>query len=128
MSAAAVRRARRWFWGLATAAVGAAGALYEALRAAPGPGTGMLVMVSALVLAASVIQAARILTVLAGPPRNPRWPRIPGPDRGTAADTSAGGEMTVLYTADGPEHQVEPPYAANRGTSAVRTPHRSAQR
>ncbi|TQK45148.1 hypothetical protein FBY35_6692 [Streptomyces sp. SLBN-118] len=75
MSAAVVRRARRWFWGLAVTAVCAAGALYEALRGAPGPGTAMLVLISALVLAASAFQAARILNVLAGPPRNPLRPR-----------------------------------------------------
>ncbi|MFF6833300.1 hypothetical protein ACFY84_15700 [Streptomyces sp. NPDC012438] len=51
--------------------------LYQGLRSAPGPGTGLLVLASALVLAASTIQAARILTVLADPPRLPAWRRTP---------------------------------------------------
>ncbi|KAF5990639.1 hypothetical protein [Streptomyces sp. WAC00263] len=68
-----VRRARRWFWILTAVAVGAMGALYRGLQAAPSPGTGILVAVSSLMLAASGVQAARILAVLAGPPRLPRW-------------------------------------------------------
>ncbi|WP_328690380.1 hypothetical protein OHA74_14540 [Streptomyces phaeochromogenes] len=66
------RRARRWFWTLLTLAVLAMGALYQGLRAAPGPGTGLLVAGSALALVASTVQAARILTALTGPPRLPR--------------------------------------------------------
>ncbi|GAA3500815.1 hypothetical protein GCM10019016_079220 [Streptomyces prasinosporus] len=65
------RRARRWFWALLTLAVLAMGALYLGLRAEPSPGTGILVAVSALVLVASTVQAARILTALTGPPRMP---------------------------------------------------------
>jgi hypothetical protein len=69
MSTAAPRRAERWFWGLTTVAVCAAGALYDGLRAAPGPGTGLRVLISGLMLAASAVQAARILAVLIGQPR-----------------------------------------------------------
>lgn len=72
LNAVNARRARRWFWTLLTIAVLAMGALYQGLRAAPGPGTGLLVAGSALVLAASTAQAARILTALGGPPRMPR--------------------------------------------------------
>lgn len=75
MDTPAVRRARRWFWMLTATAVLLMGALSHGLRSAPGPTTGMLVLVSSLVLAASVVQAARILTVLAGhwhPPRTDR--------------------------------------------------------
>ncbi|WP_369221446.1 cytochrome b N-terminal domain-containing protein [Streptomyces sp. R39] len=57
---------------LDVAAVLATGALHQGLRSASGPGTGVLVLVSGLVLAGSVIQAAHILTLLAGPPRLPR--------------------------------------------------------
>jgi len=76
------RRARRWFWTLTTLAVLAMGALYKGLHAAPSPATGILVAVGSLVLAASAVQAARILAVLAGPPRLPklraaRRPRLP---------------------------------------------------
>ena len=70
-----VRRARRWFWTLTAVAVLATGVLYQSLRAAASPVTGTVVAVSSLVLAASVVQAARILIVLAGPPRLPRLPR-----------------------------------------------------
>ncbi|MGW3151524.1 hypothetical protein ACWDG1_44335 [Streptomyces sp. NPDC001177] len=72
MSAAALRRTQRWFWALTTMAVCASGALYEGLRASPGPGTALSVLVSGLVLAVSAVQAARILTVLADRPRRPR--------------------------------------------------------
>ncbi|MCX5275375.1 hypothetical protein [Streptomyces virginiae] len=85
MSINALRRVQRWFWALTTTAVLAAGVLYQGLRSAPGPGTGLLVLASALLLAASAVQAARILTVLAGPPRLPKRRRTPGPqptDRG----------------------------------------------
>ena len=81
MSTAALRRAQRWFWALAIMAVCAAGALYEGLRAAPGPGAGLRVLVSGLVLAASAVQAARILAALVGPSRPPRWLRTPGRHR-----------------------------------------------
>ncbi|MBN0043064.1 hypothetical protein JS756_02830 [Streptomyces actuosus] len=74
-----VRRAQRWFWILTVSAVLAMGALYQGLRSAPGPGTGILVLISGLVLAASVVQAARILAVLAGPPRLPRRLRLRPP-------------------------------------------------
>ena len=72
MYAVNARHARRWFWTLLTVAVLAMGALYQGLRATPGPGTGLLVAISALVLVASTVQAARILTALTGPPRLPR--------------------------------------------------------
>lgn len=85
----AVRRARRWFWALTATAVLAAGGLDHGLRSAPGPGTGMLTLVSALVLTASVVQAARILTVLTKPPRLPRWLRPGGhPGDGRERDTT----------------------------------------
>ncbi|WP_367318661.1 hypothetical protein [Streptomyces sp. HUAS ZL42] len=83
MSNAAPRRAQRWFWALSTTAVCATGALYEGLRAAPGPGTGLLVLISALVLAACTVQAARILALLAGRPRPPGWRRTPWRPSGT---------------------------------------------
>ncbi|MEU0684994.1 MULTISPECIES: hypothetical protein [Streptomyces] len=70
-----VRRAQRWFWTLTAVAVLATGVLYQSLRATASPVTGTVVAVSALVLAASAVQAARILTVLAGPPRLPRLRR-----------------------------------------------------
>ncbi|EGX61115.1 MULTISPECIES: hypothetical protein [Streptomyces] len=69
MYAADPRRAPRWFWTLLALAVLAMGDLYQGLRAAPGPGTGLLVAGSALVLISSTVQAARILTALTGPPR-----------------------------------------------------------
>ncbi|WP_062641002.1 hypothetical protein [Streptomyces maremycinicus] len=72
MHATDPRRARRWFWVLLALAVLAMGALYQGLRAAPGPGTGLLVAGSALAVVASTVQAARILTALTGPPRLPR--------------------------------------------------------
>ncbi|MFF4550739.1 hypothetical protein [Streptomyces sp. NPDC001435] len=76
-----VRRAQRWFWALTIVATLAMGALYQGLRSAPGLGTGVLVLISGLVLAASSVQAARILTVLAGPPRLPRRLRLRPPGR-----------------------------------------------
>ena len=79
------RRARRWFWMLLTVGVLAMGALYQGLRVAPGPGTGLLVAVSAVILVASTVQAARILTALAGPPRLPHRMR---PGRGPTAAPS----------------------------------------
>ncbi|MFE1310506.1 hypothetical protein [Streptomyces sp. NPDC058755] len=85
-----VRRAQRWFWALTIVAVLATGALYEGLRSAPGPGTGVLVLISGLVLAASVVQAARILTVLAGPPRLPRRLRLRPPGRRTTTAHASG--------------------------------------
>ncbi|WP_328971470.1 hypothetical protein [Streptomyces sp. NBC_00239] len=84
MSINALQRVQRCFWALTTTAVLAAGVLYQGLRSAPGPGTGLLVL-AALLLAASAVQAARILTVLAGLPRLPKRRRTPGPqpaDRG----------------------------------------------
>ena len=64
-----MRHAQRWFWALTAIALCAGGALYDGLRAAPGPGTGLRVLVSGLVLAASAVQAARILAALTSPPR-----------------------------------------------------------
>ncbi|MGW5666139.1 hypothetical protein ACWEWG_40060 [Streptomyces sp. NPDC003758] len=69
MSTAVLRRPKRWFWALTAIAVCAAGALYDGLRAAPRPGTGLRVLISSLVLAASAVQAARIVAVLTGRPR-----------------------------------------------------------
>jgi len=83
-----VRRAQRWFWALTVVAVFAMGALYQGLRSAPGPGAGALVLVGGLVLAASSVQAARILTVLAGPPRLPRPLRLHPPGRRSTAHPS----------------------------------------
>ncbi|UXY32301.1 hypothetical protein [Streptomyces sp. HUAS TT20] len=72
MSAAAPRRARRWFWALTATAVCASGVLYEGLRASPGPGAALRVLISGLVLAASAVQAARIFAALVGRPRPSR--------------------------------------------------------
>ncbi|MDX3241571.1 hypothetical protein [Streptomyces sp. ME18-1-4] len=94
MSPAAPRRAQRWFWTLATLAVCAAGALYEGLRAAPGPGTGLRVLVSGLVLAASVVQAARILAALAS---------------GGGGENQRAGREAVPHTADENGHQGHAP-------------------
>lgn len=55
------RRARRWFWALLLVAVGAMGGLYSALRAAPGPGAGLAVATTSVILLLSTAQAARIL-------------------------------------------------------------------
>ena len=85
-----VRRAQRWFWTLTLVAVLAMGALYQGLRSAPGPGTGVPVLISGLVLAASVVQAARILPVLAGPPRVPRHLRLRPPGRRTTTAHAPG--------------------------------------
>ena len=86
MYAVNARRAQRWSWTLLAIAVLAMGALYQGLRAAPGPGTGLLVAFSALVLLGSTAQAARILTALNGPPRLPRrWQ----PGRGVPATEPA---------------------------------------
>ncbi|MEU2237208.1 hypothetical protein [Streptomyces vietnamensis] len=79
MATAAVRRARRWFWALTALAVLAAGLLHTGLSAATGPGASLLVLVGGLVLTASVTQAARILTVLAGPTRRPVRARVRRP-------------------------------------------------
>ncbi|MDX3763822.1 hypothetical protein ACWDBO_47295 [Streptomyces mirabilis] len=114
MSATAGRRAHRWFWVLATAAVCASGALYEGLRAAPGPATGLLVLTSALVLVVSAVQAARILALVVGRPvrRLPRWhtvvcrvPQGPGPGGFTDVEntaTRADGLHTAIVRATKP--------------------------
>ncbi|WNZ07671.1 hypothetical protein [Streptomyces sp. 11x1] len=65
-------RARRWFWAMTMLAVPTMGALYQTPRSQPGLGSGILVLVSALALIATGVQAARIVTALAGPPRIPR--------------------------------------------------------
>lgn len=67
-----VRRARRWFRTLTTVAVLSTGILHEGLRSPPGTGAGAWVLVGGLALTAPVLQAARILTVLTGPPHLPR--------------------------------------------------------
>ena len=69
MAGVDVRRARRWFWLLTLTAIVAMGGLYRELHAAPSPVTGLLTLLSALVLAASTIQAGRILAKLTRPPR-----------------------------------------------------------
>lgn len=61
------RRARRWFWILVVIAVVAMGTLYRAFQAESGPAVGVLFLVSALVLVASLAQASRIWLALAGP-------------------------------------------------------------
>ncbi|WP_328690317.1 hypothetical protein OHA74_14220 [Streptomyces phaeochromogenes] len=93
MYAVNARRARRWFWTLLTVAVLAMGALYQGLRATPGAGTGLLVAISALVLVASAVQAARILTTLTGPPRFPRQ-RRPGREVPAAESRPHGRKPT----------------------------------
>ncbi|MGW5723388.1 hypothetical protein ACWEVP_44980 [Amycolatopsis sp. NPDC003865] len=70
-----VRRARRWFWTLTVIAILAMSGLYRELGAAPGAGTALLTLLAGLVLLASSVQAARIFTRLAGPPRV-SWRRI----------------------------------------------------
>ncbi|MFF6829150.1 hypothetical protein [Streptomyces longwoodensis] len=75
MDTTAVRRARRWFWALTATAVLAAGRLYYGLRSDPGPATAIIVLGSSLMLAASVIQAARILAALTAPSRLRLMPR-----------------------------------------------------
>jgi hypothetical protein len=84
-------RARRWVWALTAIAITSMGGLYQALRSAPGTGTALLLLFSAIVLALSGIQAARILAVLSSPRRPVRqlWTRrADGP--GTAARVRAG--------------------------------------
>jgi hypothetical protein len=61
-----VRRARRWFWIMVVTAAAAMGALYRAVKADPGPAVGLLFMLGALVLLASVTQASRIWVALEG--------------------------------------------------------------
>lgn len=85
-----VCHAQRWFWPLTVLAVLAMDALYQGPHSATGPGTGVLVLISGLVLAASVVQAARILTVLAGTPRLPRRLRLRPPGRRTTTAHAAG--------------------------------------
>jgi len=69
-----VDKARRWFKVLTVVAVLAMGALYRAIQAPSGASAGLTVLVSSLVLAASITQAARIALVLNGPARLPRRP------------------------------------------------------
>lgn len=64
--------ARRSFWALSRPAVPTMGAPYKTLRSGLGPGTEILVLVSAPALIATGVQAARILTALAGAPSIPR--------------------------------------------------------
>lgn len=61
---AADRLARRWFWALLLVAMVAMGALYTALGAGGGPLTGLVVLVSGVVLGTSTTQAVRILLAL----------------------------------------------------------------
>ena len=55
------RRARRAFWSLVIIAVLAAGSMSAALTADPGPGTGLRVAASGLLLISVVALAARLL-------------------------------------------------------------------
>lgn len=55
------RRARRAFWSLVLIAVLAAGSTSAALTADPGPGTGLRVAASGVILIAVVGLAARVL-------------------------------------------------------------------
>lgn len=91
------RRARRWFWGLVLVAVLAMGALYAALGAQPGPGTGLAVGASTLLLLAAGAQATRIMLTLdrarksaMTDPESPALPRRPAPAAGTVARLPAG--------------------------------------
>jgi hypothetical protein len=79
-----VRRARRWFWIMVVTAAAAMGALYRIVKADPGPAVGLLFMLGALVLLASVTQASRIWVALEGPTRLPRL------RRGRQADPGVG--------------------------------------
>ena len=72
MSGVDIRRARRWFWIMVVVAVLAMGALYAALNAPRGPGAGLAVLASGLVLASSLVQANRIRTAITGPGRSLR--------------------------------------------------------
>lgn len=45
------------------------GALFQALQSNPSPATGLLFMVSSLVMLVAALQAARILLVVNGPGR-----------------------------------------------------------
>ena len=65
------RRARRAFWLCFVVAVVLTGALGGALRAAPGPVTGVAVAALGLLLATTLALAVRLLLALTGrlPPR-----------------------------------------------------------
>jgi len=67
-----VGRAQRWFWSLVVIAVLAMSVLYDAIYSEPGVTAGVLVLVSSSVLAAVVLQAARIFRVLNEPRRGRR--------------------------------------------------------
>lgn len=69
--------ARRWFWSLLAVAMLAMSALYRSLTADPGPAAGLAVLVSALLVAATTTQAARIWLALThlGPQRRDAGPR-----------------------------------------------------
>ncbi|MFD9288416.1 hypothetical protein ACFWBV_08915 [Streptomyces sp. NPDC060030] len=87
MDTTAVRRARRWFGALTATAILAAGRLYYGLRSDPGPATGIIVLGSSLMLTASVVQAARILSALTAPSRLRLLPR-----RATGGQSAAGSQ------------------------------------
>ncbi|MDH6522309.1 hypothetical protein [Streptomyces sp. SAI-090] len=119
-----VRRARRWFWTLTTVAVLAMGGLYRALGQTPSPGTGALVAVSSLILLASLVQAARILTALAGPPRLPRLSRPrPGRRREAGAPRPANPDQggPAGHRAARPTHRPDRPASSRKGTSPCAT-------
>lgn len=97
MSTTAQRRAPLGSGPFPLPAVCASAALYEGLCAAPGPGAGLLVLTSALVLVVSAVQAARILALPVGRPRPPRWPRTPWrpPDTAAPSGEEKGSEATA---------------------------------
>ena len=75
----AVRRARRWFWGLTAVAVLLTGGLSSALKSSPSPAAGATVAVLGLALAGVTLLAVRVLLAVTGrltpdgrPRRRPR--------------------------------------------------------
>ena len=71
------RRAQRSFWVLTGLALLAMGTLSTALAAAPGPMTGLLVIVAGTALVAALGLAARVLLALE---RSRHVARLPGAD------------------------------------------------
>ena len=89
-----VRRARRWFWALLLVAIGAMGGLFGALGAAPGPGAGLAVALTSLLLLVSTAQAARILLALE------RARRPLDPDRAAGQPEATAPAATVRSARD----------------------------
>ncbi len=69
MNGVDVPLAQRWFRVLLLIAILAMGGLYRGLSDPAGIGTGILVLVSSITLAASTLQAVRVWRALSGPPR-----------------------------------------------------------